>query len=93
MGKEVHYSNRPQFVKWLKNFKNLEGMVARWIAMLDSYDFYTEYKKGSQHGNSDVLSMKPYKQSKRDCCKEYLGLDCDVPVMVVMTRAQANVQR
>ena len=79
-------------LKWLKNFKYPEGMVARWIATLDSYDSDIEYRKGSQHGNSDALSRKPYRKCQRDCCKECLGLDSDVPIMVV-TRAQANAQR
>lgn len=62
-----------------EKLKNPEGMVARWIATLDSYDFDIEYGKGSQHGNSDALSRKPYRKCKRDCCKECLGLDSDVP--------------
>ena len=40
-------------LKWLKNFKQPEGMVARWIATLDTYDFQIEHRKGASHGNAD----------------------------------------
>lgn len=53
---------------WLKNFKNPEGMVARWITVLDSYNFTLEHRRGSQHANADALSRKPYRLCKRDDC-------------------------
>lgn len=28
------------FLKWLKNFKNPEGMIARWLSVLSTYDFF-----------------------------------------------------
>jgi len=55
-------------LKWLKNFKNPEGMVARWISVLESYNFILEYRKGSQHTNADALSRKPYRLCKREDC-------------------------
>ena len=36
-------------LKWLKNFKQPEGMVARWIATRDTYDFQIEHRKGASH--------------------------------------------
>ena len=53
---------------WLKNFKNPEGMVARGISILDSYNFEIEHRKGSQHTNADSLSRKPYRLCKREDC-------------------------
>ena len=50
-------------LKWLKNFKQPEGAVARWIATLDTYDFQTEHSRGASHGNADGLSRIP-----RRCC-------------------------
>ncbi|CAG2238861.1 Retrovirus-related Pol polyprotein from transposon 17.6,Retrovirus-related Pol polyprotein from transposon 412,Retrovirus-related Pol polyprotein from transposon 297 [Mytilus edulis] len=55
-------------LRWLKNFKNPEGMVARWISVLESYNFIIEHRKGSQHTNADALSRKPYRLCKRDDC-------------------------
>ena len=67
-------------------------MAARWIATLDTYDFDSEYRKGSQHGNSDAVSRRPYRKCKRDSCTECGGLGEYEPVMVA-TRAQANAQK
>ena len=74
-------------LKWLKNFKNPEGMIARWIATLDTYHFDIEYRKGSQHGNSDALSRKPYRRCKREDCQ-----DCQTggAGVSVVTRSQAK---
>ena len=44
---------------WLLNFKNPEGQVARWIEVLQTYDFKIEHRPGKQHGNSDGLSRRP----------------------------------
>ncbi|CAG2236258.1 unnamed protein product [Mytilus edulis] len=43
-------------------------MVARWISVLESYNFIIEHRKGSQHTNADALSRKPYRLCKRDDC-------------------------
>ena len=59
---------------WLKNFKEPEGMIARWISMLDTYDFEIKHRRGAAHGNADALSRKPRRPCKRpDCpyCREY----------------------
>ncbi|CAG2224863.1 Retrovirus-related Pol polyprotein from transposon 297 [Mytilus edulis] len=68
---------------WLKNFKHPEGMVARWISVLDTYDYEIEYRKGTQHTNADVLSRKPYRLCKRSDCpacdKNQVGQSCDNP--------------
>lgn len=53
---------------WLKNFKNPEGMVARWISVLESYHYVLEHRKGNQHSNADALSRKPYRLCKRQNC-------------------------
>ncbi|XP_078481582.1 uncharacterized protein LOC144742635 [Ciona intestinalis] len=40
------------------NFKSPEGMLARWIAMLDTYNFEIIHRPGRDHGNADGLSRK-----------------------------------
>lgn len=44
---------------WLLNFKNPEGQVARWLEVLQTYNFKIEHRPGKQHGNSDGLSRRP----------------------------------
>jgi hypothetical protein len=50
-------------LKWLLQFKNPEGQLARWIERLQSYDVVIEHRKGGLHNNADALSRRP-------CCIE-----------------------
>lgn len=55
---------------WLKNFKEPEGIVARWLSLLDTYDFQIEHRKGSSHGNADALSRRPRRRCLRSECNQ-----------------------
>ena len=55
-------------LSWLLNFKEPKGMLARWISVLDTYDYQIEHRPGRKHGNADSLSRKPCSQCKRDEC-------------------------
>lgn len=61
---------------WLKNFKDPEGMLARWLAILDTYDFEIQYRKGKLHSNADSLSRIPVRRRK---CKREDCFDCNNP--------------
>lgn len=63
---------------WLKNFKEPEGMLARWLSFLETYDFEIKHRKGSLHGNADELSRRPSRRCKRlDCSQCYDTLQND----------------
>ena len=49
-------------LRWLMNFKNPEGQIARWIEVLSSYDMKIEHRPGRLHRNADGLSRIPCKQ-------------------------------
>jgi hypothetical protein len=73
-------------LRWLKNFKDPEGMIARWISQLDTYDMEIQYRPGVRHGNADGLSRKaPCKKCKRDDC-----VDCKSSVEPVTAAVQAE---
>ena len=55
-------------LKWLKNFKNIDGMLARWLAKLDTYDYEFIHRKGAAHGNADALSRMPARKCPRTDC-------------------------
>ena len=57
-------------LKWLVNFKEPEGMLARWLSVLCSYDFETQHRKGVAHVNADSLSRQPPRKCKRDDCED-----------------------
>ncbi|KAG5896052.1 hypothetical protein JTB14_011047 [Gonioctena quinquepunctata] len=42
-------------LKWLLQFKNPEGQVARWIERLQEFDFEIEHRAGTSHKNADAL--------------------------------------
>lgn len=53
-------------LRWLMNFKDPEGQLARWNEVLSCYDFYIEHRPGRLHKNADSLSRIPCKQCKSD---------------------------
>ena len=55
-------------LRWLLNFRNPEGMVARWLATLNTYDFVVVHRKGSHHINADSLSRQIFRKCKRVAC-------------------------
>ena len=44
---------------WLKNFKNLDGQLARWFEVLGTYSYRIKHRAGLKHGNADGLSRRP----------------------------------
>jgi hypothetical protein len=46
-------------LKWLKNFKEPVGQLARWMEFLSEFDFVIEHRPGKSHGNADGLSRRP----------------------------------
>ncbi|CAC5403372.1 unnamed protein product [Mytilus coruscus] len=57
-------------LKWLFNFKNPEGQIARCIETLGSFEMQIQHRPGVQHRNADALSRIPCKQ-----CGYHSGLE------------------
>ena len=51
---------------WLKNFKDPEGQLARWLEQLEQYTFEVVHRKCSSHGNADALSRYVYPRESVD---------------------------
>ena len=49
-------------LRWLMNFKNPEGQVARWIEFLSAFHMDIEHRPGRRHGNADGVSRIPCRQ-------------------------------
>ncbi|KRY64642.1 Retrovirus-related Pol polyprotein from transposon [Trichinella pseudospiralis] len=45
-------------LRWLRNFKEPEGQVARWLEQLAEYDFNVLHRPGRAHCNADALSRQ-----------------------------------
>ena len=52
-------------VTWLRNFKEPEGQLARWLERLQELDFEIVHRRGSAHRNADSLSRLPCRQCGR----------------------------
>lgn len=52
-------NDHASLILWLKNFKDPKGIHARWITILENYDFELKYRAGSKHKNMDALSRVP----------------------------------
>lgn len=53
-------------LRWLHNFKEPEGQLAKWIEKLQEYDFTIIHRPGRSHGNADAMSRRPCKQCGRE---------------------------
>ena len=51
---------------WLKNFKEPEGQLARWLECLQEFDCEIVHRRGCKHTNADALSWLPCQQCGRD---------------------------
>ena len=50
---------------WLRNFKEPEGQLARWLEQLQELDFEIVHRRGRSHQNADALSRLPCRQCGR----------------------------
>ncbi len=55
---------------WLRNFKEPEGVVARWIMRLQLLDFDIVHRPGKHHSHADRLSRRTSRPCKRNTCPE-----------------------
>ena len=51
---------------WLKNFKEPEGQLARWLERLQELHLDITHRRGRAHTNADALSRLPCQQCGRD---------------------------
>ena len=64
-----HYLYGSQFLlrtdhgalRWLFQFKDPQGQVARWLEVLSTYTFEIQHRPGVLHGNADGVSRIPCK--------------------------------
>ena len=45
-------------IRWLQNFKEPSGQLARWLERLSAFDFIVEHRPGRKHANADALSRR-----------------------------------
>ena len=55
---------------WLKNFKEPEGQLARWLERLQEFDCEISHRRRRKHTNADALSRRPCRQCGRESHSE-----------------------
>ena len=55
---------------WLKNFKEPVGIVARWLSLIDTYDFQIEHRIGLSHENRTDRDANAYALNVTNVHKE-----------------------
>ncbi len=59
---------------WLRNFREPEGMVARWTSRLQPFDFAIAHRPGKHHSHADGVSRRTSRPCKRETCPECRAL-------------------
>ena len=72
-------------LQWLCNFKEMSGMLARWMSVLGNYSFTIEHRKGNIHLNADGLSRIPPKRCKNLECSD-CSMDKEACICVITAR-------
>ena len=70
-------------LKWLMQSATLEGAHARWVCMLQEYDFEIVHRAGTLNANADALSRMPLPSS----CDGTDRLDHDVFVQCALLQS------
>ena len=61
-------------LRWLLNFKELDGQLARWLEELSQYDMIVKHRAGKKHENADSLSRVQQEDHKEECSSYRLGV-------------------
>lgn len=56
MGRNFIVRTDHNSLRWLLNFKDAQGQLARWLEVLSQYNMNIHHRKGSKHVNADILS-------------------------------------
>ena len=70
-------------LKWLFSLKDPTGKFARWITLLQAYDFQIVYRPGKIHQNADGISRREYTHDTDEDVNEddsfpLIGADFDI---------------
>lgn len=89
----VHFKVRTDHgsLRWLLNFANPEGQLARWMEVLGIYDFQIEHRPGAKHQNADGLSRRPCEEACHHCQRK--ETTARSAVVRAVTRAQKSSEQ
>ena len=84
-GKEFRLRTDHSSLQWLYNFKNLTGMLTRWLEILGNYQFQIVFRPGAQNVAADALSRRPSPSADASCQTEscFRVTACDWPLSFI----------
>ena len=87
---ERHFKIRTNhgWLRWLLNFREPEGQIARWIQTLGEYDFEIIYRPGKTHQNADSLSRRRCPQCSLTFGENDSGEESNSPAPVVLEKLE-----
>ena len=87
-GHEVLVRTDHGALRWLMNFKDPEGQLARWLEIISRFRLTLQHRAGRIHMNADGLSRRPCTQcgQPNDVCKEKQKIDRQTGKMMLFCR-------
>ena len=74
-------------LRWLMNFRDIQGQMARWLQVISEYDIDIVHRAGRSHANADSLSRRPCTECTQ--CDNVKG-DCQKPNSRIETKPVSN---
>jgi hypothetical protein len=72
LGPKVQVRTDHASLQWLRNFKNPENQMARWLHELSQYDIQLVHRAGTKSMNVDALSRRPCSPDCKYCSRREL---------------------
>jgi len=66
LGREFTLRTDHGSLVWVRNFREPEGQLARWLQKLEEYTFTIIHRRGTLHSNADAMSRIPCRQCGRE---------------------------
>jgi len=78
---------------WLRHTPDPIGQQARWLEVMEEYDFQVEHRPGVKHGNADAISRRPCRIASCACrqSEEVKNAEGNHTVMSVSAENEQNV--
>jgi hypothetical protein len=57
-------------LQWLRRTPDIAGQQARWLSVIEEYDFEIQHRPGARHGNADAMSRIPCRKTGCRCNDE-----------------------
>ena len=76
LGRHFTVRTNHNSLTWLKNFKEPQGQLARWLEELSQFEMEIQHRPGKKHTNADALSRNPGGTMLRVQPKKLQDLPC-----------------